>query len=97
MIQQVFCEIAVRINDSNAVSGVDVLNDDVAKQGSFSRTCLAEGVDVASRVGRSQAKESGVSAPIFALAEVNKVAFHGARASRHSSHAANLARKIPPR
>ncbi len=46
LAQQVLGKIAVGINDGDAVAPVDVLDDEVAKQGRLSRTRLSDDVEV---------------------------------------------------
>ena len=51
-MQQLLRKIAMGINDGNAMTQSDVLQDQVAQQGGFSRTRLSDDVSVKTRILR---------------------------------------------
>ena len=50
VIENVICQIAVRINDGDPVPGFNVLQNQIAEQGGFSRSTFADGVKVMTAV-----------------------------------------------
>jgi hypothetical protein len=82
-IEKFFGEIAVRINQADAVTGGDVLHDEIPQQRRFSGARLADDIEVMALVGRRNAKGDFV-APCVLVADVSKMLIHGAEASRHS-------------
>jgi hypothetical protein len=50
-VEQFFGKVAVRVNEPDAVAGGDVLHDEIAQQGRFSRTGLADEIEVMALVG----------------------------------------------
>ena len=83
VFQQFLGEIAVRIDQTNAVSGGDVLHQQVAEQGRLAGTGLADQVEVLAGVG-SRKPEGHWLPPVVELSDVDKRVVHGAQTSRHS-------------
>ena len=44
MVKEIKCKVAMGINDADAVSGLDVLENEIAEQGRFSRARAPYGV-----------------------------------------------------
>jgi hypothetical protein len=82
-IEQFFGKVAVGINEPDAVSGGDVLHDEVAQQSRFSRAGFADEVEVMPLVGSRNAEGNFVP-PAVPVADVGEMLVHGAVASRHS-------------
>ena len=62
-VEQFFGKVAVRINEPDAVAGGDVLHDEIAQQRRFSRTSLADEVEVVALIGRRNAEGDVVPQP----------------------------------
>ena len=60
-IEQFFGKVAVRVNEPDAVAGGDVLHDEIAQQRRFTRTSLADEVEVVALIGSRNAE--GDSSP----------------------------------
>ena len=85
VIEKFLGQIAVRIDDADAMPERDVLEDEIAKQRRFTRAGLSDDVDVLPLVGSGYAKGLGLC-PAFALSDSNVwfVVVHGPKTSRHS-------------
>ena len=68
-VEQFFGKVAVRVDETDAVAGGDVLHDEVAKERRFSRARLAEEVKVVALVGSRNA-EGDFVAPAMLVADV---------------------------
>ena len=82
--QQALDEISMRIDHSDSVSLGNVLEDEIAKQGSFSRTRFSDNVAVVSRIGRRKA-ESDVSGRVVVLRDGDSWFVHGTGVSPESA------------
>ena len=88
VVQQFLGQVSVRINDANAVSKGDVLQNQIAQQCGFAGTGLADDVDVLALVNGGNAKGLGI-APAMTFADCDGFVIHGARISRHPCHHTN--------
>ena len=66
-----------------ALAGGDVLHDEIAQQRRFTRTSLADEVEVVALIGSRNAEGDFVP-PAVPVADVGEILVHGAEASRHS-------------
>ena len=85
VVQQFLGQVAVRVNDANAVSKGDVLQDQVPQQRRFAGAGFADDVDVLALVHGGNAKGLGF-APAMTFADCDVLVVHGARTSRHPCH-----------
>lgn len=84
MVQQLIGEIAVGINEANAVPQGEVLEDQVPQQGGLAGTGLADEVEVLALVGGGNAKRLGFT-PAGPFTEDDVVGVvHGFKISRPS-------------
>ena len=83
VVKQLFREIAVGIDQSNAVPLQDELEDQIAQQSGLSRTRFADHVGVVAGIGYVKTKRH-LAAPDLALADEKVVFVHNAQASRRS-------------
>ena len=70
VVENVICQVAVRINDGNAMPGLDVLEDQIAEQGGFARPAFPDGVKMVPAV-TVRKREGQLLPPMFALAYDN--------------------------
>jgi len=70
----------VRVDQTDAISRSDVLNENIPQESCLSRTCLPDDVEVMPLVLWQNAK-GGCIAPCFAFSEVDEGIAHGLRAS----------------
>jgi hypothetical protein len=84
VVQQFLRQVAVRVNDPDAVVQRDVLQDQVSQQGGFSSAGFADDVEVLPLIHGGNAKGLGI-APAGLLADdnVRGLVVHGAKTSRH--------------
>src|SRR5258708_17783025 len=68
VIQQFLCQIAVRVNQSDAMSKLDVLQNQITEQCCFSRTRFSDDVDMVSLVAGRYTKRLRLS-PAFAVSD----------------------------
>ena len=85
VVEKIFGEVAMGIDQADAVASGDMLDDQVAEQGSLARTRLADDIDVVTAIGRGKTKNGGAATPVLALTYIYIVVVHDAQASRHSS------------
>ncbi len=91
-VEEFVGKIAVWVDQSDAVAGGEMLDDQVAQQRCFSRTRFADCVKMLAAVGQGN-RNGADAAPNFAGADVCKMIVHDAGASRHSC----IGRDIAPR
>ena len=68
VIQEFFSQVTMRINEGNAVSQCNVLNNQIAQQRGFARTGFSDDVDVLPLVGSRNA-ERHARAPELSLSD----------------------------
>src|SRR5882724_13165228 len=51
VVKDVQGQIAVRVNDADTPPGLDVLKNEIAEQGGFSRACLSDDIDMLAALG----------------------------------------------
>src|SRR5581483_7232094 len=85
MIQQLFGEIAVRIDDADTFAGTNVLENQIAKQSRLAASGFAEAVHVVAAVS-ARKTERLISAPHVSLTDIDDVVFadHGSGANGYS-------------
>jgi hypothetical protein len=83
VIEQFLREIAVRIDQANAMPLQNELEDEVAQEGGLAGAGLADDVGVESSIGHVE-PERHFAAPDLALADVKVMIVHAAQASRRS-------------
>ena len=83
MIQQFLGKVSVRIDQSDAVSGGDVLHQQIAEKRRFTGTGFADEVEVLAGVGIRKPEGQWLP-PVVELSDVDKRVVHGAQTSRHS-------------
>jgi RNase P protein component len=66
VVQKVIRQIAVRINDADTAPGLNILENQTAEQGRFTRSAFADGVKVMSAVVVRKS-EGQLLPPMFAL------------------------------
>src|SRR5258706_16162762 len=74
VVEQVLGEVAVRVDDAHALTGLDVLKDEVSEQRGFARARLADHVEVLAAIGTFK-KEGLGSSPVISRADVNGMVF----------------------
>src|SRR5438552_16536723 len=80
MIQHLLGEVSVRIDQADAMSQSDVLNENIPQERRFPCARLADDVEVMPLVLGQNPKGGGI-APCFAFSKVNEGIAHGLRAS----------------
>jgi hypothetical protein len=85
VIQQFLGQIAVRVNQSNAMSKGNVLQNQIAEQCGFARTGLSNDINMLPLISGRYAKRLRFSVA-FALADCDGVVIHGAKTNHHSGH-----------
>mgnify|MGYP001556288600 CR=1 FL=1 len=83
VIEQFLREIAVRINQADAMALQNELEDEIAQQRGFAGTGLADHIGVEASIGYVESKRH-LAAPDLALANVKEMIVHAAQASRRS-------------
>ncbi len=73
----------MRIDQANAMTLQNELQDEIAQQRGLARTGLADDVGVEASIGHIETKRY-LAAPDFAFADVKKMIVHAAQASRRS-------------
>lgn len=82
VVQDLIREVAVRVDEADAVPEGDVLHDHVMQEGRLAAARLADDVDVLPLVGDEDAESLG-PAPALALPDCDLAVAHGPGTSRH--------------
>ena len=84
VVQQFFGQVAVRVNEADAVTECYMLNEQIAEQCRLAGPGFANDVDMVAVVGRRNAKRPAL-APSLTLSDHNVwFVVHGSKTSRHS-------------
>jgi hypothetical protein len=86
MVQQFFGQVAVGVNDANAVTKGDVLDDQVTQEGCLAGTGLSDDLNVLALVGGRYAKRLRLPPAVAFSNHDVRVVVHGSKTSRHSCH-----------
>lgn len=85
VVKEFLSQVAVRIDQADAVPCGNVLNDQVAQKCRLAHAGFTDDVHVVPAIFGVHAKKRGVTAPQVTLADVNGLV-HGTKANRHSCH-----------
>jgi hypothetical protein len=86
VVQQLLGQIAVGVNDANAVAKGDVLDDQVPQERCLAGTSLPDDVDVLALVTGRYAKRLRLPPTVAFSNHDVRVVVHGSKTSRHSCH-----------
>jgi hypothetical protein len=86
VVQQLFGQVAVGVNDANSMSKGDVLDDQVPQERRFARTGFPNDVDVLPLVGGRYAKRLRLPPAVTFTNHNVRLVIHGSKTSRHSCH-----------
>jgi hypothetical protein len=89
VVEDLLGQVAVGINQPDAVPKGNVLNDQVAQKRRFPRTRLADDVHVLPGVCAGDANRLGVAPAVSCCKSDRRFSIHGARTSRHPGHGQN--------
>jgi len=87
VVKDVQGQIAVRVNDADTPPGLDVLKNEIAEQGGFSRACLSDDIDMLAALGDIKT-ERGLAAPFMPVTHkyVFVSIFHPSRPPLREGH-----------